>query len=323
MQRLRPEVADAAAAVFADAAAAGTRSWARDAGRAVLVALACAAGASALRLVTLSDNHGCVRRGTIALQWSSRLLLRSLRIRVVSTGFLRSGPSLVVANGETWLDMVVLAAAGPMRPVVDAHHLRQSVIGVGARRAGAVCAVDDGDRRPHAVVDAITVALRRGHRVLAFPCAGRPAADRSAALRVRPAIIQAAVDAGAVVAPVAIVLRVPTGGSPPCPDGFRGFAGALWHVLRAGPANAHLHWLPVIPAIVADGHRSRHRARTADRAARAINQALAGPAPDRPVLPATSTAATAQYWVEPTLVQPNLVEPRSRMVSIPRFSRSA
>jgi 1-acyl-sn-glycerol-3-phosphate acyltransferase len=297
------------------------------------VAIACGVGLLALRVFTLADGYGRIRRGTVALQWSSRLLLRSLRIRVVSTGAPRSGPSLVVANGRSVIDVMILAAAGPLRPAVDSAHLRLPLIGATASRAGAVGGTGQSTRQPLATVAAITAALRGGSRVLVFPCQGRPGtgdsgrpatgapaestAGTGASLRVRPAVIQSAVDAGIVVTPVVIrrpsipdpaLVSAPAGG---CGD----LAGVLWRILRSGPLTVQVDWLAVIPAIVTDGHPSRHRARTAERAAAAINRTLAGTAPGQPVLPsrATSTPATAKY----------LFEPRSRMVLMPRFSRSA
>ncbi len=282
--------------------------------------MSCIAGLTALRLVTLADGYGCVRRGTVALQWSSRLLLRSLRIRVVSSGAPRSGPSLVVANGGSWLDAVVLAAAGPMRPAVAPDLLRHGVIGTSARRAGGLSVALGSHGHRHdghsgTAVAGLTDALRRGHRVLTFPCCVRPGGDPASPLRVGPAVIQAAVDAGVVVAPVAIRRMQPIDGSPPPAGQLGDLAADLWRILRAGPSTVEVHWLPVIPAIVAEGHRSRQRARTADRVARAINRALAGAALPQPVMPssATSTPATAKY----------LLDPSSRTVLMPRLSRSA
>ncbi len=273
-----------------------------------------------LRLVTLIDGYGCVRRGTIALHWSSRLLLRSLRIRVVSSGVLRGGPSLVVANGESWLDVVVLAAAGPMRPVLAPDHLQVALFGAGARRAGALCgALDTGrqrqDRQSGAAVAGITEALRRGHRVLTFPCSVPPGGRPASPLRVGGAVIQAAVDAAAVVAPVAIRRPIPIDGSPAAACALGDVVTGLWRILRAGSSTIEVRWLPVIPAIVAQGHPSRHRARTADRVARAINSALAGTGVPPPDLLSRTTATPATATC--------LAEPRSRTVSMSRLERSA
>ena len=241
------------------------RSALRAAGRGVLVALALVAGLVVVRVLTALPGYDRTRRATIALQGLSRITLRALGIRVLSDGSVRSGPSLVVANHVCWLDVLVLAAACPVVPLVDESVL-QRPIGPMVSRFGALSVRPGVSRDLSAAVQHVISALRGGHRVLVFPDAHPGPASEPFS----PAAFQAAVDAAVVVSPVALRYSVPPAGSIDPDD----ILGSLWRILRSEPLMVRVTWLPVIPAVAGPGHRAGHRAAAAMRTEWAIDRAL-------------------------------------------------
>jgi 1-acyl-sn-glycerol-3-phosphate acyltransferase len=181
----------------------------------------------------------------------------------------------VVANHVCWLDVLVLAAAGPVIPVLDDAVLQRSVTGPVVRRAAALGLAPGVSRDLSAAVQRVTAALRGGHRVLVFPHLRSPG---HSALRFSRAPFQAAVDAAAVISPVALSYRSAPG-SPAGPDDV---LGSLWPILRTGRLTVRVTWLPVIPAVAGPGHRAGHRDAAARRTEWAIDRALDDRVPAKP-----------------------------------------
>ncbi|GAA4181509.1 lysophospholipid acyltransferase family protein [Streptosporangium oxazolinicum] len=179
---------------------------------AVLVVLAGVALALAAR------GLGTTGRIRLTSAWS-RLVLRAVGVRVeVRRGFafmagsvsgsrpVVDGPSgaapLIVANHVSWLDPLVMAAVLPCR-VLAKHEVRAWPV-VGLLAAGAGVLFIDRERLfalPKAV-GGVAEALADGHPVGAFP-EGTTWCGRGMG-SFRPAVFQAALDAGAPVRPVAI-----------------------------------------------------------------------------------------------------------------------
>ncbi|MGY2129626.1 lysophospholipid acyltransferase family protein [Blastococcus sp. SYSU DS0617] len=131
------------------------------------------------------------------------------------------GPApLVVANHVSWLDDVALLAAFPaLRPVAKAEVGGWPLIGPAARRSGAVF-LDRGNlRRLPGTVAEVAALLRSGIPVLVHP-EGTTSCG-TAPRRFRPALFQAAIDAGAPVCPVALRYRTPAG-----PTAVAGYLGS-------------------------------------------------------------------------------------------------
>jgi 1-acyl-sn-glycerol-3-phosphate acyltransferase len=231
-------------------------------------------GGAAILLSTLRAGPQQTRRATWAMTCASRLLLRALGIALTQHGGPRAGPSLVVANHVSWLDVLVLASAGTMLPVAESEIAHQPVIGVLARRAGALFIRGDRLRELPGDVDRMTVLLRQGHRVQVFPEATTRCGTSTTAFH--RATFQAAIDAAVVISPVAISYRDQTG-NPVSGATFIGDTRLITSVrrmLRAQPTTAVAIWLPVIPAIVATGRAATDRARAAAAAERAIARTL-------------------------------------------------
>ena len=164
-------------------------------------------GATAVRLVALA----AVLAGgfllvpllrDVAVRWIARTMLAVLGVRLVRRGPAVRPGSLLVANHVSWLDILVLTAIAPVRLVAKGEVGRWPGIGPLAGLAGAIFIDRSRPKALPGTVAEVTAALRSGRSVAAFPegttsCgAGRG--------RFRPALFQAAVDAGAPVVPAAI-----------------------------------------------------------------------------------------------------------------------
>ncbi|MFG1823406.1 1-acyl-sn-glycerol-3-phosphate acyltransferase [Microbispora bryophytorum] len=155
------------------------------------------------------------RRGAVTMLWS-RLLLRALGVRLVThRGFSfiggsarvravpgEDGPALLVANHVSWLDPLVITATAACRPLAKAEVGRWPIIRTLAGRGGALFIDRDRLSALPGVVADMTAALRRGESVAAFP-EGTTWCGREMG-RFRPAVFQAALDAGVPVRPVAL-----------------------------------------------------------------------------------------------------------------------
>jgi 1-acyl-sn-glycerol-3-phosphate acyltransferase len=131
-------------------------------------------------------------------------VLDALEIGVVRRGRvgMPDGASLVVANHVSWLDACVVQAVLPGRIVVGAEEASWPVLGTICRGFEAIV-VRPGDvldvRR---TVSEIATALCAGERVVVFP-EGAPT-DGQRVGRFHAALLQAAIDTGAPVQPVAL-----------------------------------------------------------------------------------------------------------------------
>lgn len=149
------------------------------------------------------------RKQAIAL-WA-KAMLESLNVRVRIRGR-RSAveqPALIVANHVSWLDICVLASVSGARFVAKSEVRRWPLIGGAARRFGSLFHIRGHFRDAARIKDRASAALRSGDSVAVFP-----EGTTSAGLAVwtfYPAMLQAAIDASAVVQPVSIRYLSPDG----------------------------------------------------------------------------------------------------------------
>ncbi|MER6507450.1 lysophospholipid acyltransferase family protein [Nonomuraea sp. NPDC001636] len=112
---------------------------------------------------------------------------------------------LVVANHVSWLDPLVVAAAVPARPLAKREIAAWPVVRTLAAGAGALFIDRERLSALPSAVAAVAAALRAGDTVVAFPegttWCGLGMGD------FRPAVFQAAIDAGAAVRPAALRYR--------------------------------------------------------------------------------------------------------------------
>jgi 1-acyl-sn-glycerol-3-phosphate acyltransferase len=166
-----------------------------------------ACGLGALRMVAL----GVVLLGGLvvvpllrgaAVRALARTMLAVLGIRVARRGPSLKPGSLVVANHVSWLDILVLAATAPVRLVAKGEVGTWPGIGVLAGLSGAIFIDRSRPKALPSTVGEVTAALRAGRSVAAFP-EGTTFCGLEQG-RFRPALFQAAIDAGAPVVPVSI-----------------------------------------------------------------------------------------------------------------------
>lgn len=203
--------------------------------------------------------------GTRMTVFWSRLLLRALGIRlIVRQGFAVYGGAataravpeatagLLVANHVSWLDPLVLAASLPCRLVA-----KREVAGwplVGGLVTGARALLIDRDSLyglPGAVAS-IAQALREGESVAAFP-EGTTWCGKGGG-RFRPAVFQAALDAGVPVRPIALRYRE-AGGRSSTAAAYVGEDSLVSSLLRVVAVRGLVVEVTVLPPVTAPDRR--------------------------------------------------------------------
>jgi len=238
--------------------------------------IAMAFGLVLIGALTCLPGSGRSRRGAWALQRVSRWVLRALGVRVDTRGTPRSGPSLVVGNHVSWLDILVLTACAPMRLVAKSDIRQWPVLGNAAARTGSLFLQRNGLRSLPPTVAQMTAALRSGSRVQVFPegttrCGGALNPFRRAAF-------QAAIDAGVVVSPVTVRYSDSDSDQATSPQpafvGDETLVDSVRRVIGMQRLQVSVHWLPAIPAIAGTGRDAIDRKRVAKLAENAVARDL-------------------------------------------------
>ena len=269
-------------------------------GRTAATVVAVLAGALLIVGVAAVPGHSRTRRSTWALGHAARWTLHGLGVRVESSGAPRGGPSLVVGNHVSFLDVLALSATAPMRQVAKTEIAGWPLIGALTRRTGTIFCSRNRLRDLPGLIEETTAALRAGHRVQVFP-EGTTRCGSSLA-RFHRAVFQAALDAAVVVTPVTVSYTA--AGHPTRQAAFLGtetLLDALRRVLATPGLTVRLRWLPAVPAIAGTGHpatdRRRLTASVEAAVARALDQPVIRPTPptppSHPRTPAASRWATA------------------------------
>lgn len=156
-----------------------------------------------LLVPVLAVLRGTVRSGLVRAL--ARAALAVLGIRVSVRGRSPRPGSLLVADHVSWLDVVVLLAATPARLIAKREVRDWPAVGVLGAASGSLFVDRSRPRRLPTTVAEVAAALRAGDSVAVFP-EGTTSCG-VAAQSWRPAMFQAAVDAGALVVPVAIAYQ--------------------------------------------------------------------------------------------------------------------
>ncbi|MFJ9623995.1 lysophospholipid acyltransferase family protein [Streptomyces sp. NPDC101181] len=170
---------------------------------------------------------------------------------------------LVVANHISWLDIPLVASVLPGRMLAKSEIGRWPVLGPLAARGGTLFIERDRLRALPTAVRTVAGALRSGSRVVVFP-EGSTWCGRGGGV-FRPAVFQAAIEAGAAVRPVRIVYRSAAPHRPGPAAGAAAFVGddplaaSLWRVVRAAGLTAEVDVLAPIPAERENGRRALAR----------------------------------------------------------------
>ncbi|MEV6396056.1 lysophospholipid acyltransferase family protein [Streptomyces sp. NPDC051907] len=186
---------------------------------------------------------GARLRDPLTRCWA-RAVVRAFGVRTEVVGR-PGGPRgvLVVANHVSWLDIPLIAGVLPGRMVAKREVRGWPVLGPLSARGGTLFLDRDRLRALPGAVRLMAAALAGGDRVIAFP-EGSTWCGRGQG-RFRPAVFQAALDAGVAVQPVRITYR-PTGAAAFVGDDP--LAASLWRVAAAGGLTAEIRLLEPIPA---------------------------------------------------------------------------
>lgn len=255
-------------------------------------------GGLVLAAATSIPGYRRARRGSWAVRHTARWVLRALGVRLVVHGAPRSGPSLVVGNHVSWLDILALAGCAPMVMVAKSEVRSWPAIGGAAVGAGTIFLHRNRLRSLPGTVEEITAALRSGLRVQVFPeattrCGGALGEFHRAAF-------QAAINAAVVVSPAAIGYAQDgrPGTTVPAFLGDESLVDSLRRVLAARDIEVSVRWLPPIPAIAGTGRDHVDRATVTRLAEKAVAGSLGVPVVHRrmvtrPVPPLGSTGGPA------------------------------
>lgn len=136
-----------------------------------------------------------------------RLVLRCLGVRISNTGNpVRNLPGvLVVSNHTSWVDVFAIGAVVPGSFVARADLVDWPAIGLAARMMGVIPIERRSLRRLPPVVEEVSARLRAGRTVVAFPEGTTFCGRHNGTFR--PAVFQAAINAGRPVQPVRLTYR--------------------------------------------------------------------------------------------------------------------
>ncbi len=176
--------------------------------------------------ITQAEREACVQ------QWAQGFL-KVWRIELEVRGQPPAhGPLLLVANHISWLDILVMHAAGFCRFVSKSDVKRWPVIGMLATGAGTLYIERASRRDALRVVHHMRDALLRGEVVAAFP--EGTTSDGMLLLPFHANLIQAAISAHAPVLPVALQFIDGRSGQPslaPIYIGDQTLVGSIWRTL--------------------------------------------------------------------------------------------
>lgn len=176
-------------------------------------------------------------------QWS-RDMLRIMGVQLEVRGQApAAGPCLVVANHISWLDILVINAAQPVRFVSKADVLRWPLLGSLVAGAGTLFIERESRRDAVRMVQLMAERLQAGDRVAVFP--EGTTGDGRGLLPFHPNLLQSAIAADAPIVPVA--LRYVKANSQERHDapvfvGSTTLVASIWTTLRARELTAVVHY---------------------------------------------------------------------------------
>ncbi|SCF11344.1 lysophospholipid acyltransferase family protein [Micromonospora mirobrigensis] len=221
------------------------------------------------------------RERAAAVRGWARGTVRAFGVRLVLAGRLPRRRALLVANHVSWLDVLAVLAVQPARMVAKREVRDWPLVGLLAAAAGTVWVDRARPRTLPGTVGAVAAVLRAGRPVAVFPegttwCGG-PSGCRPGG-GFRPAVFQAAIDAGAPVVPLRIGYRDASTGAGTAAPAFVGDE-TLWRSVRRVLAATDLVVSVSVAAALhpASGADRRLLARAAESAVRLVPMPAVAP----------------------------------------------
>lgn len=228
-----------------------------------IVALIIGGCATLALLFPLSNQK---RRGCVIKYWS-RMMLRTVGIRLRVSGALPDHAALLVANHVSWVDPFLLIASYPVYFVAKAEIRGWPVLGWLVAMSGTIFIRRERQRDLNAVAQTCVAYLDNGKAIGLFP--ESTTSDGTQLLRFKPSLFQVAVSTAADCYPVA--LSYDQSAAIWVED--MGFLPSLWHVLAQPGITANVNFCPVIH------YCGQHRRDLALASETAITTALYSAAP--------------------------------------------
>lgn len=189
-------------------------------------------------------------RRRILQNWS-RALLDIFNVRIIfNSDEVHHG--LIVTNHISWLDVFVLNAVMPMRFVAKSEVRRWPLLGWLCTRAQTLF-IERGKARSAARINAeMAELLRHGACLAVFP--EGTTSDGKRLLHFHASLLQPAIDAGALVHPIAIRYQDARGAHSAAAAyiGDMSFGASLWHILTTPTLHVRLLATAPIPATTLD-----------------------------------------------------------------------
>jgi len=183
------------------------------------------------------------QRGQQVQAWSLRMLqVLGITLKVQGTPPAQ-GPLLLVANHISWLDIVVIHAAGYCRFVSKSDVKHWPIVGTLATGSGTLYIERTSRRDAMRVVHHMAERLRVGDVLAVFP--EGTTGDGRSMLPFHANLLQAAISANAPVLPLALrFVDVHTGAVHFAPSfvGDETLLGSLWRTLGASSLGAEVHF---------------------------------------------------------------------------------
>jgi 1-acyl-sn-glycerol-3-phosphate acyltransferase len=194
-------------------------------------------------IATRFPKASSVQRGEMIAEWS-RGMLRLLNVNVRVNGQpVQKGPMLVVINHISWLDILVMLAAQPVRFVSKSEVKHWPIIGWLATNVGTLYIERTKRRDALRVVHETAEALKSGKLIAIFP--EGTTSDGRQLLPFHANLLQAAISASSPVQPVALRFLEANGelSMTPVYIGDDTLVASIWRMLCAKPVTAQLDFL--------------------------------------------------------------------------------
>lgn len=203
-----------------------------------------------LTMAVIYPWFGLPMRRRILQNWSAGLLdIFNVRIEIAANDPLRAlRHGLIVTNHISWLDVFVLNAVVPMRFVAKSEVRRWPVVGWLCARAQTLF-IERGKARSAARINVHLVELlERGECLAIFP--EGTTTDGTSVAHFHSSLLQPAIDAGALVHPIAIRYQDKLGGHSLVAAYIDelSFGASLWNILSAPELHVSLVATPSVAA---------------------------------------------------------------------------
>jgi 1-acyl-sn-glycerol-3-phosphate acyltransferase len=183
--------------------------------------------------------------------WSRRML-GAMGIRLAVEGRWPDAPVLLLANHVSWLDILAIDAARPVRFVSKADVRRWPLLGFMVAAGGTLFIERERKRDALRVVHQVAEALRGGATVAVFPEGTTGTGPQLLPLHAN--LLQAAIATGAPLLPVALRYADPSAPFSPAVEfiGATTLIESMWRVASAERLVIHLRLLPTLASVDAD-----------------------------------------------------------------------